>query len=249
MLENRIIPVLGIMGNGVYKTVRFAEPSYVGDPINAVRIFNEKGVNELFVMAFRISLNCEPVPHRLLQEIAEEAFFPLGYGGGLNNVAECARVISYGYEKISLNSSAFNDPTLINEVAKELGSSSVVVSLDVRKDHHTGQYKVFTHSGTIDTGLTIEQAARRSVDSGAGELLVHLIDRDGTYQGYDLDAVAAIINEVNVPIIVLGGASGREDLVRAKNMGIQGIAASSMFVYYGKLKAVLINYPDRKVKL
>ncbi|MCF8257310.1 MAG: imidazole glycerol phosphate synthase subunit HisF [Flavobacteriales bacterium] len=249
MLESRIIPVLGIMGNGLYKTVRFSDPAYVGDPLNAVHIFNEKGVNELFVMAFRSSLNHEPVPHRLLRELAEEAFFPLGYGGGLNSVADCAHVISYGYEKVSLNSAAFTNPTLVNEVAKELGCSSVVVSLDVRKDVQTGAYRVYTHSGTIDTGLTIEQAARQSVDSGAGELLVHLIDHDGTYQGYDLEAVETIMHHVTVPIIVLGGASGQEDLVRAKNMGIQGIAASSMFVYYGKLRAVLINYPDRAVEI
>lgn len=249
MLDSRIIPVLGIMGNGLYKTVRFTDPAYVGDPLNAVRIFNEKGVNELFVMAFRCSLNHEPVPHRLLQELAEEAFVPLGYGGGLKNVADCVRVISYGYEKVSLNSAAFTNPSLVSEVAKELGSSSVVVSLDARKDALTGSYKIFTHSGTIDTGLTIEQAARQAVDSGAGELLVHVIDRDGTYQGYDLEAVEAIVHNVNVPIIILGGASGREDLVRAKNMGIQGIAASSMFVYYGRLRAVLINYPDRAVEI
>lgn len=244
MLTCRIIPVLGIMGNGLYKTVGFSDPKYVGDPLNAVHVFNEKGVNELFITAFRCSVAGSPIPHRLLKELAGEAFFPLGYGGGLDNVRDCARIISYGYEKVCLNSAAFARPELVGEVAKELGCSSVVVSLDVRLHQATGTFRVYTHSGTRDTGLTLQQAARQAVDAGAGELLIHHIDRDGTYQGYDLSAVSKVASLVNVPLVVLGGAAGPSDLERAKAMGIQGIAASSMFVFYGRLRAVLINYPE-----
>ena len=247
MLESRIIPVLGILGKGLYKTKCFEHPKYVGDPLNAVHVFNEKGVNELFVSSFRCSLDHEPIPHGLLKELAGEAFFPLGYSGGLNNIAECVKIISYGFEKVCLNSAAFTDPELISDIAKELGSSSVVVSIDIRKDPATGDYRVFTHSGTRDTGLTLEQAAMQSINAGAGELLIHHIDLDGTYSGYDFNAVQLLKDKVNVPVIILGGAREMSDIAEAKKANIQGIAASSIFVFYGKLKSVLINYPENSL--
>ncbi len=245
MIESRVIPVLGLMRNGLYKTVSFDAPSYVGDPLNAVHIFNEKRVNEMFVMGFRNTVNSEAVPFRLLKELASEAFFPLGYGGGLKSLGDCSKVISLGFEKVCFNTAAFTDPDLIGDVARELGCSSVVVSLDVRLDRKTNRYMVYTHSGTRSTGIWIEDAAVHAVNCGAGELLIHHIDRDGTYEGYDFNATGCIQELVQVPLIILGGAAGLNDIEKAKEHGIQGIAASSLFVYYGRLRAVLINYPEK----
>lgn len=250
MLRPRVIPCLLVRQGGLVKTVQFADGKYVGDPLNAVRLFNEKEVDEIMVVDIDASvLNREP-DFGLIAKLAGECRMPLCYGGGVKSPEQVERIIALGVEKVAISSAALADPNLISEAARRVGNQSVVVVLDVKK---TGliakRYEVFTHNGRRSSGLTPVDLARRAESLGAGELVINSIDRDGTMKGYDFDLIDPIRGVVHLPITVLGGAGSDNDIAALiQRYGIVGAAAGSLFVFKGKYRAVLIQYPSRADK-
>ncbi len=244
MLRPRIIPCLLVQNGGLVKTVQFSEPKYVGDPINAVRIFNEKEVDELVVLDIDAAVNgCEP-DYALIASMAAECRMPLCYGGGVKTVEQVERVISLGVEKVAISSAAIDDPSLLANAAARVGRQSIVVVLDVKKAGLLQRYELFTHNGRKGRGISPFDFARKVEELGAGEILVNAIDRDGTMKGYDLALVKQIREAVGIPMSVLGGAGGLADIEALfRCCGVIGAAAGSMFVFKGKYRAVLIQYP------
>jgi cyclase len=246
MLRSRVIPCLLIQNGGLVKTVKFGNPKYVGDPLNAVRIFNEKVVDELIIVDIDASIfNREP-DYKLIAELAKECRMPLCYGGGVKFPEQVEKIISLGVEKVAIGSAAIKDPALIEKSASKVGSQSIVVVMDVKK---TGlvrkKYELFTHNGTRSTGFKPTDFAQIMEASGAGEILVNNIDRDGMLTGYDIELVSQIQEVINVPITSLGGASSLNNIGELfDKLGIVGAAAGSIFVFKGKYKAVLIQYPN-----
>ena len=248
MLRPRITPCLLISDGGLVKTVGFASPKYVGDPINAVKIFNEKEADELIVLDIDATAQSRAPNERLISQFAVECRMPLCYGGGITTVEQVKRIIGLGVEKISLGAAAIATPSLITKTAREIGSQSVVVVLDVKKTPR-GAYEVFTHNGSRATGLDPLAAARAAEQHGAGEILVNSIDRDGTMKGYDLDLAALVRTVTRLPMSVLGGAGSLADIAALlTRCGVIGAAAGSLFVFKGTLRAVLINYPGQAQK-
>jgi imidazole glycerol-phosphate synthase subunit HisF len=249
MLRPRIIPCLLVQNKGLVKTIRFGNPKYVGDPINAVRIFNEKEVDELIVLDIDATAkNAEP-DYVMIRNLATECRMPLCYGGGVRTVEQAVRIIKMGVEKIAISSSAIKDPSLVSRMAAFVGSQSVVVVMDVRKDPRTGTYEIWTHQGTKNTHRNPVEFARELESLGVGEITVNSIDQDGVMQGYDIELVRQIRAAVTVPMTALGGAGSLHDLeLLVKEFGILGAAAGSLFVFKGVYKAVLINYPNRAQK-
>lgn len=247
MLRPRIIPCLLVHKRGLVKTRQFADPTYVGDPVNAVRIFNEKEVDELFVVDIDATVEGQEPNYELIGQMAAECRMPLAYGGGVRSVAQVERIIKLGVEKVAISAAAMADLGLVSEAARKVGSQSVAVVADVRE--RGGGYEVFTHNATRATGRTVEQVAQMADAAGAGELVVNSIDRDGMGGGYDIELVARCREQTSLPITALGGA-GSLDHVAAliKRFPIIGAAAGSLFVFKGKYRAVLINYPDRQRK-
>ncbi len=239
----RIIPCLLIQERGLVKTVKFSKPRYLGDPINAVRIFNGKGVDELCVLDINVSVQNNEPDFEYLKDIATEAFMPLSYGGGITKLSEAERLFFIGYEKIILNNSFVHNPNLVKDISNYSGSQSVVVSLDVKKDL-LGRYVVYTKNGKENTNMDPVSLAKKAEEYGAGEILLNSINRDGTMQGYDIKLVKEITDSVNIPVIACGGAKDINDFSDViENGGAHAAAAGSLFVYYGSKKAVLINYP------
>lgn len=249
MLRPRIIPCLLVHNGGLVKTVRFADPKYVGDPINAVRIFNEKEVDELIVADIdATALGREP-NYALIANLAAECRMPLCYAGGVKTPEQVERIISLGVEKVALSSAAIQAPELIAESARRVGNQSIVVVLDVKKTGLLRRYELFTHNGARATGLSPLEFARMAESLGAGEILVNSIDHDGVMKGYDHTLIDQIREAISLPLSVLGGAgslSDIQDLIRRH--GIIGAAAGSLFVFKGKFRAVLIQYPTREEK-
>lgn len=237
------MPVLLLKDGDLVKTRNFREPSYVGDPINAVRIFNDKKVDELILLDIsegRPSASTE----QLLGEIASEAFMPIAFGGGVVDVQQAERLFRRGVEKIVVNTAAVSRPMLVKEIATQFGRQSVVVSIDVRRVFGRGR-RVMTHGGRTTTRLDPSEHAKQMEDAGAGEILVTSIEREGTLNGYDVELVASVAGIVRIPVIANGGARSVADFVHAVNAGhASAVAASSMFIYQGKHRAVLINFPD-----
>lgn len=243
MLAVRVIPCLLLRNRGLVKTVRFRDPTYVGDPVNTVRIFNEKEVDELVLLDILASREGRGPDFRLIEEIAGECFMPLGYGGGIRTVDDIRTVLALGAEKAVINSRAVEAPELIREAADVIGSQSVVVSLDVKKGL-LGGYRVHTRGGTQATKEDPVRFAVRAQELGAGEILLTSVDRDGTMSGYDVDLVRSVSREVDIPVIACGGASGLGDFARAvREGGASAVAAGSLFVFTGRHRAVLVNYP------
>ena len=245
MLRPRIIPCLLIKNGGLVKTVQFGSPKYVGDPLNAVRIFNEKAVDELMVVDIdATSLNREP-DYNLIKSLAAECRMPLCYGGGVKTVEQIQKIISLGVEKVAVSSAAVQNPALLPEAAAKVGTQSVVVVMDVKKKGIFSRYEVFTHNATKPSGTDPLEFAKKIEELGAGELVINSIDRDGVMKGYDLELVARVRDSISLPITVLGGAGSLNnvaDLIRT--FGIIGAAAGSLFVFKGVYRAVLINYPN-----
>lgn len=249
MVRPRIIPCLLIHEGGLVKTTRFADPKYVGDPINAVRIFNEKEVDELIVVDIDATREKREPNYRVIAGLANECRMPLCYGGGVQTVDQVERIIGLGVEKVALSSSAVANPDLVTNAARQVGSQSVIVVLDVARAGLMRRYEVMTHNGKTRTGLDPVAWAVRLEKLGAGEIVLNSVDRDGSMQGYDLDLVAGIREAITLPITVLGGAGSLADiegLIRTHK--IIGAAAGSLFVFKGKYRAVLINYPNRAEK-
>ncbi len=245
MLRPRIIPCLLVKNGGLVKTVRFGNPKYVGDPINAVRIFNEKEVDELIVVDIDATAQSREPNYTLIANLAAECRMPLCYGGGVKTVEQVEKIISLGVEKVALSAAAVRSPELISEAAARVGNQSIVVVMDVKKSGLLRRYEVFTHNGTQGTGLDPVAFARRVEALGAGEVVVNAIDRDGEMKGYDLELISRVREAITLPLTVLGGAGELkdiEDLIRT--FGIIGAAAGSLFVFKGKYRAVLINYPS-----
>lgn len=240
----RVIPCLQIDRGRVVKTTRFRDPSYVGDLINNLRIFNEKEVDEIAVVDITASRNGRGPDFDLINQMASECFMPLAYGGGISSVAEIKRIIALGVEKVILNTAALENTDLIRAAADAVGSQSVVVSIDAKKGWFGG-YKVFTRSGTKRVSGDLLETVDKVSAAGAGEILINAISRDGTFEGYDHELVKTVSERTSLPVIAGGGASGPEDLVRAvQQSGASAVAAGALFIYRGPHRAVLLSYPN-----
>lgn len=240
----RIIPALLLKSGGVYKTTGFKDPKYVGDPINAVRVFNDKEVDEIIVLDIGAAGGRTPVDVRLVGDIAGEAFMPMCYGGGITSRNELEAVLELGVEKVSFNSAVVDQPSLVEAAVNELGSQSVVVGIDVKR-RRLRAATAWTRGGTHDTGVAPAELAKRAVDLGAGEILLGSIDRDGSMSGYDIDLIRHVTAVVDVPVVAFGGAGTPSHFIDAMAAGASGVAAGSMFVFHGPRRAVLISYPTR----
>jgi cyclase len=246
MLKTRVIPCLLLRNQGLVKTVKFKEPKYVGDPINTVKIFNEKEVDELIFLDITATLENREPPFKVLSEIAGECFMPLAYGGGIKSLDDIEKVFAIGLEKVIISSYAVEKPHFIEDAAKLFGSQSILVSIDVKRSVF-GKNEVLTHSGRRRTGLDPVKHAIAMQEMGAGELFVNSIDRDGTMQGYDIELIKKVSDSVTIPIIACGGAGGIEDFgVAVRKGNASAAAAGSLFVFHGKYRAVLISYPSRQ---
>lgn len=238
----RVIPTLLLKGSGLVKTQNFKNPVYIGDPINAVKIFNEKEVDELLLLDIEASKEGRDPNYSRIKDIVSESFMPIGYGGGIKNVEQAKRLFDLGIEKVILNSSS-DDFSLIEKLANIYGGQSIVVCLDIKKSF-LGGYSLYKQNGAVKIKNKIEEFVQKVVHAGAGELIVQSIDREGTMKGYDIDVLKLITTNVNVPVVAAGGAGSLEDLKDAVTKGgASAVSAGSMFVFKGKHRAVLINYP------
>lgn len=243
MLKTRIIPVLLMKNSGLYKGVKFKNHKYVGDPINTVKIFNDKEVDELVILDIEASKLNKPINFELLENVVSEAFMPIAYGGGIKTLEDAQKLFNLGIEKVVLNTFAIENFNLLDQLINRYGSQSVVFSLDIKKSFF-GKYRVYSHSGSKKIKILPLELAKKMQDLGVGELIINSIDNDGTMKGYDIDMVKEIANKLTIPVIACGGAGNLEDFKKAKESGIHGCAAGSMFIYHQKHKAVLINYPE-----
>lgn len=248
MYRPRIIPVLLLKNKGLVKTVGFDKYNYIGDPINAVKIFNEKEVDELVFLDIHASKEKRTIDTSIIKEIADEAFMPFAAGGGIKNVASALAIIKAGAEKVVINSAFIERPALVTEIANEIGNQSVIVSIDAKKNW-LGKWHCYGYSGTRKADKTPLELALLAEDFGAGEIMLTGINNDGTMEGYDLELIETICQKTSIPVIASGGAGKIEDFKKAINAGANASAAGSMFVYHGPHKAVLINYPEKDSKL
>jgi cyclase len=252
MLRPRIIPCLLVHKGGLVKTQAFKDPKYLGDPINAVRIFNEKEADELMVLDIDATVNNVAPDFGLIAKLAAECRMPLCYGGGITTAEEAARIVDMGVEKVAISAAAIATPSLLTEIAAAVGKQSVVAVLDVRKQtgFFSKGYEVCTHNSKIVHKFDPIAFAKQLQDAGAGEVVINSVDRDGLMQGYDLELAAQFKKTLRVPITFLGGAGSLDHLVELiANLGVVGAAAGSLFVFKGKYRAVLINYPTPEQKL
>ena len=245
MRRTRVIPVLLLHQGGLVKTVKFKDPVYVGDPINAVKIFNEKEVDEIAIIDIDASRERRSPDIKRIIEIASEAFMPMAYGGGINSIEQVKEILYSGIEKVIINKAAFETPELITNAAKLFGSQSIMVSVDVKKSFLKGM-RVYTANGKTNTGIKPDDFAYKMQNLGAGEILLNCIDKDGTFEGYDYELIENVSKRLNIPLIACGGASEIEDFKKAVRSGASAVAAGSMFVFQRPHKAVLISYPSQK---
>jgi cyclase len=249
MLYPRIIPCLLVKDKGLVKTVNFKNPKYVGDPINAVKIFNEKEVDEIMVIDIDATTEHREPDYIMIARLAAECRMPLCYGGGVTTSAQIEKIIQLGVEKIAVSSAAIANPLLVSEAADKVGNQSVVVVLDVKKKLLGGKYEVYTHNGQKATGKNPFEMALLMEKAGAGEIVINSIDQDGVMKGYDFTLIERIRDSIKIPLTVLGGAGSLDDIGKLINKyGSIGASAGSLFVFKGIFKAVLINYPNRQEK-
>jgi cyclase len=239
-----------VQNKGLVKTVQFGDSKYVGDPLNAVRIFNEKEVDELIVLDIDATAHGREPNYELVRNLASECRMPLCYGGGITSVEHVQKLVSLGVEKVALSAAALDTPELITDIAQQVGSQSVVVVIDVKKKGLLGKYTIYTHNGARKSASSLSDFVREIEERGAGEVVVNSIDRDGMMDGYDTNLVAKIRQLTSLPITILGGAGSLADISGLyRKFGILGAAVGSLFVFKGVYKAVLINYPNRQEKL
>lgn len=252
MLRARIIPTLLIRDKGLVKTVNFKNERYIGDPLNAVKIFNEKEADEIIVLDIDATLKNKEPDYTTIERIARECRMPLCYGGGVKNSEQAQRIFSLGVEKIAVSSEAIYDPNKITQIAEQVGNQSVALVLDVKqKKNLLGKitYQIWTHNGTKNTQRELVEFIMEIKDKGIGEIIINSIDRDGMISGYDLNLIETVKKNINTPVTCIGGAGSFDDIKQVvQRFGILGVAAGSLFVFKGPLKAVLINYPDTLAK-
>lgn len=243
MLIPRVIPCLLLRGSGLVKTVKFADPKYVGDIVNAVKIFNDKEVDEIIILDIEAHTR-RRINWELVTSTASEAFMPMCYGGGVTSVDEIRRLLKSGIEKVSINTAAHEDPRLIETAARTFGSQAIVAGIDVKKGF-LGRAAVVSHGGKRKQSADPVHWAKAVERAGAGEILLTSVDRDGTQSGYDLELVRQVTSAVRIPVIACGGAGKLQHFSEAIHSGASAVAAGSMFVFHGPHRAVLITYPAR----
>ena len=246
MFKKRIIPCLLLKDNRLVKTIKFKGDRYIGDPINAVRIFSEKEADEIIILDIDASIKQQEPNYELISELAGECFMPVTYGGGIKNINQVKKLIRSGIEKVVINTEAYTNIDLISDIANIYGSQAIVGAIDVKKNL-LGIYSLKTRSSSIKIRVSLIEHIANLIKAGIGELLINNIDKDGTMNGYDLELIKKVYDQVNIPVIVCGGAGNFTHLKEALNIGISGVVAGSMFIYHGKHKAVLINYPKERI--
>jgi len=246
MLRTRVIPCLLLENEGLVKTIKFKKPAYVGDPINAIKIFNDKEVDEIIVLDISASKNkCKP-NFNLIEKFSSECFMPLCYGGGIKTENDVQRLFSLGVEKICIQSAALNDIELISRIADRYGSQSVVVSIDI-KNHWLKGRRLYHAATSQSLKYSWLEFMKKCVDSGAGEIVINSVDNDGMMTGMDTQLISEASNAVTVPIIAIGGVGSLADIKAASEAGASAVAAGSFFVYHGPHRAVLITFPQYQV--
>ena len=244
MFRSRVIPCLLLKNTGLYKTTRFKEPRYLGDPINTLKLFNGKEADEIVILEISSSTNGSEPNFNYLKRLAGECFMPICYGGGITTINQVEKIFKIGIEKVFFNTSLYLKPELLKEAAKNFGSQSIIASIDVKKKLF-GSYSVYINSGTKDIKCDPIEYAKRAEDLGVGEILLTSIDHDGMMHGYDYELIDKVSSAVSIPVVASGGAGRLSDCVKAVNAGASAAAGGSLFVYYGQRKAVLINYPTQ----
>ena len=244
MLTTRVIPCLLLQNGTLVKTIQFTGPSYVGDPTNAIRIYNEKNVDELVVLDITATPEVRPPPFAVIEMFASECFMPVAYGGGLSRMADLKQIFRLGIEKVIINTAAVDTPDFIREASDQFGSQAIVVSMDAKRKADGG-WEIFTHGGRRNTGLGPLECAVQAQSRGAGEILLTSIDQDGTMAGYDLGLIREVTTAVDIPVIACGGAGKVADFgLAVHEAGASAVAAGSMVVYFGRNRAVLISFPS-----
>lgn len=243
MVRARVIPVLLIKNQGLVKTVRFGDEVYVGDPVNAVKIFNEKQCDELIIIDITATKQKKGINFKLVEEIASECFMPLSYGGGISDLHQVEKLLKLGIEKVILNSVLINSPSFMKEAVKSFGSSTIVASIDI-KLNMLRQYRLFSHAGYDVRRIDLTQFVEEIVDSGAGEVMITSVDRDGTMSGYDLQLALTVTGKIGVPVVFCGGAKDFDNIKELlTSTNVNAAAAGSLFVFHGRHRGVLISYP------
>lgn len=243
MLKCRVVPILLNKDGGLYKTIQFKNPKYVGDPLNAIRIFNEKEVDELIFLDIQATKNSVEPNYNLIENIASECFMPLTYGGGIRNLEQAKKIFELGIEKISLNNSSLKSLTIIEELSAYYGSQSIISSIDIKKNLF-GKYQVFDHKNKKSLKIDAIEFIKNVQNAGAGEVLVTSVDKEGTMEGFDINLFKLLYDNVNIPMIVHGGLGNLDHLNEIyKHVKVSAIAAGSFFVFQGKHRAVLVSYP------
>ena len=249
MLRSRITPCLLVHKKGLVKTVEFGNPKYVGDPVNAVKIFNEKEVDELIVIDIGATVEGRGPDFNLIKNLAIECRMPFCYGGGITTVDQAKKIISLGVEKVAISSAALSNPQLLKEIGNAIGKQSLVVVLDVKKKGLFGNYELYTHNGKKSSKYKLKEYLTILNEIGIGEIVVNSIDEDGKMKGYDFKLYDIVRDLTSMPITILGGAGSIDDIrVAIERYKTIGVSAGSLFVFKGKYKAVLINYPDRSTR-
>ena len=245
MLRTRVMPCLLLQGESLVKTVKFKKLNYIGDAINTVRIFNQMEVDELIFLDIQATVERRKPPFEIIQDIASECFMPFAYGGGIRDLDDIKRIFSIGVEKIVINSYAYEHPEFITLAADKFGSQSIIVSIDSKKNFW-GKYEVFTQRGRKKTKMSPIEYAQKMERLGAGEIFINSIEKDGTWDGYDITLIQDVSAAVKIPVIACGGAGSIADLGKAvKEGGASAVAAGSLFVYQAKDLGVLINFPEQ----
>jgi len=245
MLKNRVIPCLLLRNGGLVKTLKFSDPKYVGDPINAIRIFNDKEVDELMVLDITASKENKEPNYDLIEQFASECFMPLCYGGGIKNKEQAQRIFTLGVEKVCIQTAALDNMKLVSDLAAQYGNQSILVSIDVKKDW-LGKAKLYSAA----TGKTLSKSwvehMNEAIKAGAGEIVLNAVDRDGTLKGMDLDLIKQASKAIGVPLVAVGGAGSLQDIKAAIDAGASAVSAGAFFVFQGPHRAVLITYPRYK---
>lgn len=241
MIPFRVIPALLLQDGSLVKTVRFKSPKYIGEPVNTIRIFNESAVDELMIWDINATKLNQPPNYSLLHDITSECFMPLTYGGGVHSIESAAKIFRIGYEKIALNRALHTTPALARDLVRKFGSQSMVAVINVKRDLW-GQYRPYCYVTRKVQRITLQEQVKQVVELGFGELVLNFVDNDGRMQGYNTQVIRPLVDMVDVPLIVLGGAGSFEDVRILKDMGVSAAAAGSLFVYQNTNKSVLINY-------